>query len=224
MKDWKNAKKGIVVMNRKFVSILTLLFAVALCVSITSCDRNQKTLATVVSPTEEIPEPPAETIPEPVPEPVNGLLAEVYIPGGWLESLPDFDTITPVQTLTTANIDFPLRNSDIGFIELGIDPREHFAIRFRGKLMVENPGIHIFKIQSDDGAQVYVNGDLIVDNDGLQAWTTAQGRTTLTAGLHDVEVRYFQWAIGMGVQWYWWPPDSPEQIVPPEVLYAPDIK
>ncbi len=102
MKDWMNAKKGIVVMNRKFVSILTLLFAVALCVSITSCDRNQKTLATVVSPTEEIPEPPAEE-PEPpaeepeppaetIPEPPEGM---ALIPAGSFTR----DTIDDVRTI-----------------------------------------------------------------------------------------------------------------------------
>ena len=38
MKDWKNAKKGIVVMNRKFVSILSLLLVAGLCVSIKASD------------------------------------------------------------------------------------------------------------------------------------------------------------------------------------------
>ncbi len=38
MKDWMNPKKGIVVMNRKFVSILSLLLVAGLCVSIKASD------------------------------------------------------------------------------------------------------------------------------------------------------------------------------------------
>ncbi len=50
MKDWKNAKKGIVVMNRKFVSILSVLFAAVLCVSIAGCERINKPAMDVVVP------------------------------------------------------------------------------------------------------------------------------------------------------------------------------
>ena len=211
MKDWKNAKKGIVVMNRKFVSILSVLFAAVLCVSIAGCERINKPAMDVVVP------PADET-----PEPVNGLLTELYIPGGVLKRLPDFDTITPVRTLTAANIDFPTRDYTQGIPELGIALREDFAIRFRGRLMVETAGSHNFKIRSDDGAQLYINGGLIVDNDGLQGSTTAQGSARLTTGLHDVEIRYFQGPLfQLGLQWFWEPPGGPEQIVPPEVLYAP---
>ncbi len=166
--------------------------------------------------------PPVVDTPPPAP---NGLLAEVYTPGGSLRELPNFDWLIPVQTLTTANIDLPDRRGDSGFFELGIDLEDDFAIRFRGKLMVETAGTHIFKIQSDDGAQVYVNGELIVDNDGPQDFTTASGAARLTAGLHDIEIRYFQGLGNIGLQLFWWPPDQPEEeIVPPEVLYLPDIK
>ena len=221
-------------MNRKSVTIINLLLIAVMCVSITSCERKNKPLASVISPAEETPEPE--------PEPENGLLAEVYIPDFIFRSLPDFDKLTPVQSVTAPNIDLADRPGDDGFAELGIDLEEAiaiqfahvarfnitlptslpFAIRFSGRLMVENPGTHLFKIQSDDGAQVYINGELIVDNDGPQAFTTATGSAMLTPGLHDIEIRYYQGFGGIGLRWFWQPPDSPEEIVPPEVLYLPE--
>ena len=44
----------------------------------------------------------------------------------------------------------------------------------------------------------------------------------LDAGLHDVDLQYFQGPRAhIGLQWFWQPPDGAEAIVPPEALYPP---
>jgi hypothetical protein len=121
-----------------------------------------------------------------------------------------------------ANIDVPHIPYTRGFPELGADILENFAIRLRGQLKVETAGTYNFKIQSDDGAQLYINGELIVDNDGWQSFTIKYGSVMLTDGYHDLEIRYFQGPPAhIGLQWSWQPPGGVEAIVPPEVLYPP---
>ena len=225
-----------------FSFVLISLFVV----SFAGCDRVQRvlldepeTVPNLMEP-ETVPNPmEPETVPNPMePETVpnnegigifdtsvmtgHGLGAEVYIPGGRILLLPDFEPLTPIRTFLVANVDVPERHYEEGFPELGIDVLENFAIRLRGKLKVETPGQYNFALNSDDGSRLYVNGNLVVDNDGLHSMRTERGNLTLTAGMHDIEIQYFQGPrTEIGLQWFWQPPNSTEQIVPPEVLYPP---
>ena len=155
----------------------------------------------------------------------NGLFAEVYRPGNTLTELPDFQTLTPVRSFTITNFDIPLRPCAQGFPGLGIDIIDNFAIRFHGQLNIATPGTYNFAIDVDDGSRLYINGSLIIDHDGLATLARGnpgRGSVTLTAGLHDVEVQYFQGPCShIGLQWFWQPPGGTEAIVPADVLYLP---
>ena len=157
----------------------------------------------------------------------NGLFTEVYRPGYTLTQLPDFQTLTPVRTFTIMNLDIPGRPCEQGFPGLGVDIIEDFAIRFHGQLNIATAGTYNFALSVDDGAKLYINGNLIIDHDGLATrarGNTGRGSVVLTAGLHDVEVQYFQGPCSnLGLQWFWQPPGGTEEIVPANVLYLPDI-
>ena len=216
----------------QWLMIVVLIGCIA---SFASCKRMEEMIAPVISDPE--PEPPTEMVEPPVEMmpmdegigifstdvlPGHGLVAEAYYPGVELTQLPDFDTLTPFHTWMVANIDVPHIPYTRGFPELGADILENFAIRLRGQLKVETAGTYNFKIQSDDGAQLYINGELIVDNDGWQSFTIKYGSVMLTDGYHDLEIRYFQGPPAhIGLQWSWQPPGGVEAIVPPEVLYPP---
>ena len=45
---------------------------------------------------------------------------------------------------------------------------------------------------SDDGSQLYIDGSLVVDNDGIHPTRSRQGRIRLGTGIHTVEIHYFQ--------------------------------
>ena len=159
----------------------------------------------------------------------QGLLAEVYQPGGSLTQLPDFQALTPVQTFRVLNLNVSLRPCEQGFPGfpgLGINIIENFAIRFRGRLNIATAGTYNFALSSDDGSRLYINGNLIIDHDGLATLARGnpgRGSVTLPVGLHDVEVQFFQGPCShVGLQWFWQPPNGTEAIVPPDVLYLPD--
>ena len=140
----------------------------------------------------------------------HGLIGQVYVPGWTIHQMPDFDRLTPVYTFVTANLDVPKRDYTEGFPTPDMQyVVENFAIRFRGKLAIDTPGLYIFGLYSDDGAKLYIDGTLVVDNDGIHAPMGKLGSITLTTGMYPVEVQYFQGPRhSIALQWFYQPPNE----------------
>ena len=181
----------------------------------------------------------------------HGLIGQVYVPGIRIERMPDFGALTPIHTFITANLDVPIREYTKGFPTPGRQiVVENFAVRFRGVLAVDTPGRYNFWLLSDDGSKLYINDTLVIDNDGIHGITRNKGRKDLstpsvkihvswsidrpfteigkhgsielTAGTHPFEIQYFQGPrYEIALQWFYQPPNSHRQIVPPEVIYRP---
>ena len=153
--------------------------------------------------------------------PGHGLVGEVYVPRGPITKMPNFDHLVPIYTFVTANLNVPTRNYTQGFPTPEKQTvLENFAIRFRAELEIKTPGLYTFTLYSDDGSQLYIDGDLVVNNDGIHPTIGKQGRRRLTTGMHSVEVRYFQGPRhAIALQWLYQPPNGQRQIVPPAVIY-----
>ncbi|GEM_PF-702186 len=175
----------------------------------------------------------------------HGLIGEVYVPGGPIHRMPDFDLLTPVYTFVTANLDVSKRDYTQGFPTPEMQyVVEDFAIRFRGELAIETPGLYHFGLYADDGAKLYIDGTLIVDNDGIHEGKGKRGSITLKTGMYPVEIQYFQGPrYSIALQWYYTHSKEPYsetrrsysitiptlelrseeymlgRIVPPEVIY-----
>ena len=156
--------------------------------------------------------------------PGHGLVGTVYVPGTLIAQMPAFERLTPVYTFITANLDVYPRNYTEGFPTPKMQTVvEYFAIRFRGKLAIETPGKYTFALNSDDGAKLYINRNLVVDNDGIHPLRFRRGTRKLTAGMHNIEIHYFQGPrYQIALQWFYQPPKGREQIVPPEMIYLPE--
>lgn len=156
-------------------------------------------------------------------KPGHGLIGQVYIPGHPIYNLPNFKRMTPLYTFAAANLNVHARHYTEGFpTPQKQTVLENFAIRFRGKLAVDTPGTYMFELLSDDGAKLYINGKLVVDNDGTHGPQSRRAHFTLKAGFHPVEIHYFQGPrFQIALQWYYKPPNRPKQIVPPEVIFHP---
>ena len=178
--------------------------------------------------------------------PGHGLIGQVYVPGGQIHRMPDFDLLTPIYTFVTANLDVSKRDYTEGFPTPEMQSVvEDFAIRFRGELAIDTPGLYRFGLYSDDGAKLYIDGRLVVDNDGVHTKGKG-GSITLSKGIYPVEIQYFQGPrYSIALQWYYAPPKEPFSetrrsisitiptlewrteeymlgtIVPPEVIYRP---
>ena len=102
-----------------------------------------------------------------------------YYEGYW-DKLPDFDTLTIVESGTTEGIDLSVANR-----------RNGYAIRFEGVLPIDRDGGYNFRISSDDGSRIQVDGRTVVSNDGTHPAQEKSGRTRLAKGNHKVVVDYF---------------------------------
>ena len=111
--------------------------------------------------------------------PGHGLIGQVYVPGGVIQQMPDFDQLTPVYTFVTPNLDISEREYTQGFPTPEMQSVvEDFAIRFRGELAIDTPGSYVFGHLSDDGAKLYINGTLVVNNDGIHPAMGKKGEIT----------------------------------------------
>ena len=125
--------------------------------------------------------------------------------------MPDFDLLTPIYTFVTPNLDVSKRNYTQGFPTPEMQfVVEDFAIRFRGELAIDTPGLYHFGLYSDDGAKLYIDGTLVVDNDGIHTGKGKRGSITLSTGVYPVEIQYFQGPrYSIALQWYYQPPNEP---------------
>lgn len=66
-----------------------------------------------------------------------------------------------------------------------------FIVKCTGSLVVSDDNWHEFDINSDDGANLYVDG-LLINNDGLHGAQDKAATKYLKYGIHSFEVDYFQ--------------------------------
>lgn len=140
-----------------------------------------------------------------------------YLPEG-TGSLPDFSTLTPVGTIYTRELNISSRSFDSGFP--GITNRfEWFAIRYTGQFRVGTNGKYSFRLLSDDGSRLLIDGRKIIDNDGTHAPQSVSGEVNLDSGIHQIEVDYFQGPrYYVALQLFWTPPGGSEQISQPNIV------
>jgi hypothetical protein len=95
----------------------------------------------------------------------------------------DFASLSPERSGTAA---------EISLRPLSVRNNDHFAVRFEALLRVESTGTHEFKVRSDDGALLFINGRKIIDNDGSHPVSEKTAELHLDAGLHWLVLDYFQ--------------------------------
>ncbi len=81
-------------------------------------------------------------------------------------------------------------------------PTDGFSVRWRGRWPLEK-GRYVFNAQSDDGARVWVDGKLVIDQWRDQALTLATGEIELTTGEHLIQVEYYENSSGAEVRVWW---------------------
>ena len=103
-----------------------------------------------------------------------------YYEGSW-KKLPDFTALTPKATVRAWRLN----------LDAAKHPADHFGFRFTGFIRIDQDGDYTFFITSDDGSRLSIDGATLVDNDGAHPAETKSGKVKLAAGLHPVEILYF---------------------------------
>jgi hypothetical protein len=151
----------------------------------------------VVFPTRGPVAPPAAVAPglttgcEGVAVPTGRLLGRVYPIPLETRRLPDFNALSPAGTICLDRLDISERRGQPGFPGL-MNRTEWFAVDLRGAFVVEQPGMYTFRLTSDDGSQLYIDGAIVIDNDGYHQTHIKEGAMHLDAGPHAIGVPYWQ--------------------------------
>jgi hypothetical protein len=121
----------------------------------------------------------------------SGLKGDIYYLPHNTRTLEALAHLRPQGSIYTTALNVPPQSFLMGFP--GITNRfEWFAIDYSGKFWIENPGLYRFRLTSDDGAMLYIDGQLIADNDGVHSTTVRLGSIRLVGGMHTIRVPYFQ--------------------------------
>ncbi len=92
------------------------------------------------------------------------------------------------------------------------------ALVFEGYVNVPTDGIYGFFAMSDDGSRVFLDGERIVDNDGLHGSLEVMGEVGLKAGWHPLRVEYFDTGGGRELEIRWRGPGLSKGEIPPARL------
>ena len=124
------------------------------------------------------------TVTEPNPDgSLPGLRYDYY--EGEYEQLPNFSSLTPVKSGVVNGFDLSPRLSE-----------DTYVFRYYGEINLPAAGDYTFYLASDDGSKLWIDGALIVDNDGLHGLFEKSATVNLTAGSHQIEVAFFEWYGG----------------------------
>ena len=145
------------------------------------------------------------------PPPPSSGLSYKYFEGSW-NALPNFNTLTPVKTGNSANIDLSVRTAG---------RNDLFAFVWQGYINIPAPGMYTFETVSDDGSKLYFNSlydpsaAATLSNDGLHAPISATGTVNIAeAGVYPICVTYFEKDGGEQMQVYWTGPNIMRQLIP----------
>ncbi|MGE0711526.1 MAG: PA14 domain-containing protein [Planctomycetota bacterium] len=125
--------------------------------------------------------------------------------------LPDFNQSKPQGRIYAECFDIAPRSFSDGFPGL-TDRFEWFAIRYRGTFKVEKTGRYKLRLLSDDGARLFIDGKLALDNDGLHGPKEVARIVKLKEGEHKLVLDYMQGpALEVALQLYITRPDSTQE-------------
>jgi hexosaminidase len=104
----------------------------------------------------------------------------------------------------------------------GVAREASFGLRFGGYLRVPYDDIYSFEITSDDGSQLIIDEQVVIDHDGYHSATAKAGAIGLSKGHHRLRILYFQGGGGRSLTLRVRRGQDPFEPVPDEWLYIED--
>lgn len=119
------------------------------------------------------------------------MCGDVYQLVPWTVHLPRFSEIDAAAPIYTTSLGVYSRFFTLGIP--GITGRtEWFGVNYQGVFGVDKQGKYEFDLLSDDGARVYIDDKLVVNDDTLHSPERSRTAVRLETGAHTIRISYFQ--------------------------------
>ena len=125
----------------------------------------------------------------------------------------------PTKTCTlksaqTPNVDKLMPNID-WTTEAQFGANDNFQSTVLANLNAATAGSYAFRITSDDGSKLSIDGAVVIDHDGLHGETSKEGTVTLTSGTHALRIDYIEAGGGQVLKLEWKAPGASDYVVVP---------
>jgi hypothetical protein len=169
----------------------------AVAMSLTACTKTTSFSGNISQSTAATPVPVptvTQTVTVTAPPPMN-IVCSVYDlsqDGLGNGDVPDFETLTPVASITLGTINAPVESVTQQFqlfpASVAAELPGAYGLDCNGNLMITTAGTYNFSLNSDDGSELFIDGTLIINNPGPHAMEDVTGSANLTAGSHKIRV------------------------------------
>jgi hypothetical protein len=138
--------------------------------------------------------------------PQSGLAFE-YIEG-YCMTVEDMKKFSPGKTGTIPTVNINAITDD-----------RAFGYHFNGYISAATSGVYSLFLNSNDGSNLYIDGKLLVDNDGSHGAQEKWGSVALSKGYHVVQINYFQMGGAKKLVFSWKKPKGEKEEVPAGALF-----
>ena len=122
---------------------------------------------------------------------------------GWPERyLPDFSAL--------GEPDVQGKKINLDLVDI-LDTANHFAVLFETTFKVEKEEPFTFKVSSDDGTRLYIDGELLIDNDGAHGPILKKAEKILSKGAHPLRLEFFDCDKGQSLSFTYFTPTIAER-------------
>lgn len=70
--------------------------------------------------------------------------------------------------------------------------KDHYAYMFKSYIYIDKKDVYTFALSSDDGAILYIDGELLINNDGSHSNQEKRQKIGLEKGFHEIQLFYFE--------------------------------
>ncbi|MCY2951339.1 MAG: PA14 domain-containing protein, partial [Planctomycetota bacterium] len=148
------------------------------------------------------------------PDGTGGARANYHIGRGTYTpaNTPDFIRLEP-----TIDNDFGNGSPDNMVI-----PNDNFSARWTGQLNVATAGSYVFQTNTDDGARLWIDGNLVIDNWVDKGYSdTNSAAIALTVGKHELWMEFYENGGGAGARLRWIEPGATTSVTIPDTVLMP---
>jgi cytochrome c len=131
------------------------------------------------------------------------------------------DPVTSFPEITDEML--PVFSGKLNAIHLGEGDfgqlKENFVVHATGSMTIDKTTNVVIRLVSDDGARIFIDGKLLIDNGGSHGLDAKDAETILKTGKHAFRLEYFQGSGGKGLSLQWLPHGAKDfAVIPPEIF------